>query len=107
MEPAAQGLAPTVAALAVHAPEIPLVTSVEARLIDGPEDVRVLLVSQVTSPVRWEATVRTLLGLRPEAMLECGPGRVLSGLMRRLAPELASGCVGSSADLERLSKVLA
>jgi [acyl-carrier-protein] S-malonyltransferase len=107
MEPAARGLAPTVAALAVRDPELCVVTSVQARPVEGAADVRALLVEQVTSPVRWEETARALLGLQLEAMLECGPGRVLRGLMRRLAPELPSGCVGSGADLTRLAEVLA
>jgi len=95
-----------VAALAVHDPETRVVTSVEARPIIDTTDVRTLLIAQVTGPVRWEETARTLLGLEPDVLLECGPGRVLSGLMRRMAPGLASGSVGAVADLERLSEVL-
>jgi [acyl-carrier-protein] S-malonyltransferase len=107
MEPAARGLAPTVAALTVRDPQVRVLTSVEARPVGDAADIRALLVAQVTSPVRWEETARALLGLEPEVMLECGPGRALGGLMRRLAPELASGCVGSVADLARLREVLA
>jgi [acyl-carrier-protein] S-malonyltransferase len=82
------------------------VTSVEARPVRGRDDVAALLVSQVTAPVRWEATMTALRAYDPSLALEVGPGRVLTGLARRLWPELACHPVGDRAGIARAAEAL-
>lgn len=65
-------------------PRIPVVSNVDARPHDDPEEIRDLLVRQVISPVRWEDSMRLLLGEGVEQFYEIGPGRVLRGLLKRI-----------------------
>jgi [acyl-carrier-protein] S-malonyltransferase len=88
MEPAAEGLRPVLARIAFAEPVIPVVTSVEARRIASASEVPGLLARQVTAPVRWEDTVRELARTGATIAFEVGPGRTLSGLMKRIVPEL-------------------
>ena len=77
--------------LAVHKPEIPYVSAVDARQHSEPADIRALLVRQISSPVRWTDTVRALARGDIAQIIECGPGKVLTGLNRRIErrPDLA------------------
>lgn len=65
-------------------PRIPIVSNVDAAPHDDPEEIRDLLIRQVESPVRWEDSMRKLVDLGVEKMVEVGPGRVLAGLMKRI-----------------------
>jgi [acyl-carrier-protein] S-malonyltransferase len=107
MEPAARGLAEVLAGVRFREPTIPIVTSVEARLVDGREELRELLVRQVTAPVRWEETVRRLLELGAGVALEVGPGTTLAGLARRIAPGLRVLAAGDRAGVAQVREVLA
>lgn len=93
MQPVAEGLRPLLASLPIAAPRIPVVTSVEARRVESPDDVRALLERQVTAPVRWEDTAKTLAASGAGLAIEVGPGRTLAGLMKRIVPGLP--CVGA------------
>ncbi len=64
--------------------KVPVVTNVEARPNSVPERVKPLLVEQVSSPVRWEESIREMIQEGIEQFLEVGPGKVLSGLMKRI-----------------------
>ncbi|MGH9507772.1 MAG: ACP S-malonyltransferase [Terriglobales bacterium] len=64
--------------------EIPLVTNVDAEPIEGAEEARDALIRQVASPVQWEKAMRWLLARGVDTFIEAGPGRVLSGLLKRL-----------------------
>jgi len=83
MAPAADGVARFLRGVAVRAPAVPLVTSVEGRAVTEADDVRVLLERQVTAPVRWEATMRVLAGTPARCAVEFGAGRTLAGLWKR------------------------
>jgi [acyl-carrier-protein] S-malonyltransferase len=63
---------------------VPLVTNVGAEAIEKGEEAREALLRQVSLPVRWEESIRTLLGLGVEVFVEVGPGKVLSGLLRQI-----------------------
>src|SRR4029077_19334376 len=63
---------------------IPLVTNADAEIIAGGEEARESLVRQVTLPVRWEESVRTLVEHGVNVFVEVGPGRVLTGLLRQI-----------------------
>jgi [acyl-carrier-protein] S-malonyltransferase len=107
MEPAAAGLARHLAGVTFHAPRLPVVTSVEARPVRSAAELPGLLVKQVTAPVRWEETVRALAALGATLALETGPGRVLSGLSRRIAPALVSVPAGDVDGIARAREALA
>jgi [acyl-carrier-protein] S-malonyltransferase len=74
-------------------PGIPIVSNVDALPHDDPEEIRQLLIKQVSSPVRWEESMRYLLAEGYDSFYELGPGRVLRGLMRRLDRKVPCECV--------------
>lgn len=84
MEPAAERLAERLADVAVQAPAIPVVHNVDVALCDEPDGIRQRLVRQVHRPVRWVETVRFLGEHGVTTLVECGPGKVLAGLTRRI-----------------------
>lgn len=87
MEPAAQQLAGVLQATPIADPTVPLVNNVDAELLTTREAVADSLVRQVTRPVRWEDVVRRLVKEGVTIFLELGPGKVLTGLIKRIAPE--------------------
>ena len=84
MRPADQRLAEALADVPMHRPRIPVVSNVDAQPHDDPEEIRQLLIQQVLHPVRWEDSMRYLLGEGFDEFYEVGPGRVLRGLLRRI-----------------------
>jgi [acyl-carrier-protein] S-malonyltransferase len=88
MAPAAERLREVLEPIAVSAPRLPVINNVEAEPYAGAERIKDLLVRQVVSPVRWEDCGRKLAALGCTAAIEVGPGRVLGGLMKRIAPQV-------------------
>lgn len=88
MHPADERLAAALADVPMHKPRIPVVSNVDARPHDDPEEIRKLLVRQVIEPVRWEDSLRYLLAEGCDQFYELGPGRVLRGLLRRVDRKL-------------------
>ena len=89
MQSAVDRLAKVLNEIELHYPRIPVVSNVDAQPHTDPEEIRRLLVEQVVSPVRWEDSMRWLLedcGI--QAFYEIGPGRVLRGLLRRIARKI-------------------
>ncbi len=87
MEPAAQGFGPIVAATPISSPRTPIVLNVTAQSSRDPEEIRRELVVQVTSPVRWTDSVKTMAELGCTVFVELGPGQVLSGLIKRVVKD--------------------
>jgi [acyl-carrier-protein] S-malonyltransferase len=88
MQPAVDRLAAALAKVTLHKPRIPVVSNVDAKPHDDPEEIRRLLVEQVVKPVLWEDSVRWLLAQGVNQVYEVGPGRVLRGLMKRIDRKL-------------------
>jgi [acyl-carrier-protein] S-malonyltransferase len=84
MEVAAAGLEQQLDSVEMGAPRFPVVSNVTASPVQDPAESRLLLVQQLTSPVRWTASVQTMLGLGVERFLEVGPGKVLTGMLKRI-----------------------
>jgi len=84
MRPAQERLSRDLEAMEIIAPRVPLVNNVEARIVRSASEVREGLKEQVTSPVRWEQSVRTLLAEGVNQFVEVGPGKVLAGLLRQI-----------------------
>ncbi len=82
---------------------LPLVTNVDAELIEGAEEARDALIRQVTAPVQWERSMRELLQRGVTLFIEVGPGRVLSGLLKRV--DRAAACVNVE-DMASLAKAV-
>lgn len=102
MQPAAQRLAAALEGVSVGPMRIPVITNVEAVPNDDSARVRDLLVRQVTHRVRWEASVQAAARAGVEAGLEVGHGKVLAGLVKRIAPEITLAPVGSPDDIDVL-----
>jgi len=84
MQSAVKQLAEALADIPMRRPRIPVVSNVDARPHDDPEEIRDLLIKQVVSPVRWEDSIRYLIDEAFDEFYEVGPGRVLRGLLKRI-----------------------
>ena len=84
MQSAVDRLAAVLADVPMSAPRIPVVSNVDGKPHQDPEEIRDLLIQQVVSPVRWEDSMRWMLNEGYENFYEIGPGRVLRGLLRRI-----------------------
>jgi len=86
METAVERLRKALADVPMKKPRIPVISNVDARPHDDPDEIRELLIRQVCSQVRWEDSMRYLLDERGITQFyELGPGRVLCGLLKRIA----------------------
>jgi len=100
MAPAAEKLWPELSAVRFGAPRVPVVSNVEAEPNTDAGRIADLLRRQITAPVRFVESVQRLVALGVAGVLEVGPGRVLSGLVGRVAPRLARGSLGEAAELD-------
>ena len=99
MRPAAEKLAPQIEATTFHVPEIPVIHNVHAKPEANPEAIKRLMVEQIYSPVRWTACVQTMVAEGIAELVECGPGKVLAGLAKRIDRGLGSHNIESPAQL--------
>jgi len=103
MEPAAAGLATALDAAEWRAPSVPIWSNVTAEAVGDAATARALLLRQLTSPVRWVELVRNAAASFPgTTFVEMGPGSVLSGLVKRLAPDCKTMTCGTVAEVEAL-----
>jgi len=84
LEPAAVKLQEELKALEIKEMELPVVTNVTGNVISNKDEIKTLLRSQVMSSVRWEQCVRTMLGEGVDTFVEIGPGKVLSGFIKKI-----------------------
>src|ERR1700761_6338009 len=106
MQPAADRMAQELARVTIRPLSVPVLANVTAREAVNPDHVRQLLIEQVTSRVRWRESIAALRDLTVDTTVEFGGNKVLSGMVKRIAPELAMITLDSPADLEALGKVL-
>ena len=93
MQGAAAQLQQRLAGLSISAPRIEYLSAVDAQLHRDPEEIRALLVRQLASPVRWSAAVAALSSRGIQALVECGPGKVLTSLNRRIERRRDTKCL--------------
>jgi [acyl-carrier-protein] S-malonyltransferase len=86
LEPAQKRMADDLGRVKFYPMKIPVVSNVDARLLDRPEHVRDALTRQITGAVQWTKSMRALIGRGVETFAEAGPGKVLCGLMRQIDP---------------------
>jgi [acyl-carrier-protein] S-malonyltransferase len=85
MAPAAEKLAAELAQVSFRTPQVQVIRNVDAKPYAAAEEIPRMLLQQVTSPVLWEATVRSVVEMGVRQVIELGPGKVLSGLVKRIA----------------------
>jgi [acyl-carrier-protein] S-malonyltransferase len=102
MKPAGERLEKALEQISVRDLKIPVVTNVEAEVNTSKDRVKGLLVAQVSSPVRWEESMRKMIEKGVERVLEIGPGKVLSGLMKRIDNRIETK---NFEDLQTLKKI--
>lgn len=106
MAPAAAVVAEALEAVPLRMPFVPLVANVTAQPVRTPAELRRLLVEQVTAMVRWRESVLFLQSEEVEEIDEVGVGRVLTGLAKRITPELRTRALDTPAEIEALMKQL-
>ncbi|HQT85218.1 MAG: [acyl-carrier-protein] S-malonyltransferase [Acidiphilium sp. 37-64-53] len=104
MAPAAEAMRFALEATPPRAPLVPLIANVTAAKATLPGEISALLVEQVTATVRWRESVAAMVDLGVTRFIELGSGKVLSGLIRRIAPEAEALNCGTPAELEALIK---
>lgn len=103
MEPSEEGLRVALAAADLADPRVPVYSNVDAQPSTAAATARDRLLRQLTAPVRWLDVVRQLAAAYPAAMfVEMGPGAVLTGLVKRIAPGVATATCGTAAEVEHL-----
>jgi len=106
MRPAGERLREELARVGVSDLNFPVLANAEADFYPGKEKIRELLVKQVDHPVRWEECVHKLLGTGADLVVEVGPGKVLSGLMRRISRDVKTANVEDGASWEKVKELL-
>jgi [acyl-carrier-protein] S-malonyltransferase len=99
MQPAADAMREALAKVTVDAPVVPVVANVEAAPITDPDAIRSALVRQVTGTVRWRESVAYMASQGVEAFYEVGSGKVLTGLVKRIAAGASAVAIGSPDDV--------
>jgi [acyl-carrier-protein] S-malonyltransferase len=104
MRPAAQKLGGYLDKLAFAPPAIALINNVDVAVLDEPAKIKDALVRQAASPVRWVETILRMRDMGVTRVIECGPGKVLAGLTKRICPEIESLALADRASLEEALK---
>jgi [acyl-carrier-protein] S-malonyltransferase len=102
LQPAADAMQEALAEITLDEPVVPLIANVTAAPVTDPEEIRRLLVEQVTATVRWRECVLAMGELGVETLVEMGEGKVLSGMLRRINRDMKSLPVQGPDDLEAL-----
>jgi [acyl-carrier-protein] S-malonyltransferase len=100
MKPAAEKLADALAAVELAVPSIPVICNTDAVIYESAEQIRNGLRRQLFNPVRWTETIGLMIASGATKIIECGPGKVLAGLTRRIDKSMSSACIDSPAALE-------
>ena len=100
MKPAADNLADMVNAVTFRSPEVPIMHNVHAQNEQDPQAIKALMLEQIYSPVKWVDCVKQLKQSGVSTLVECGPGKVLSGLAKRIDRELTAVATESAADFD-------
>lgn len=106
MAPAADAMAEALEKTAPGQPSVPVVANVSARRESDPARIRDLLIQQVTATVRWRECVATMTEMGVDSFMELGAGKVLTGLVKRLAPDASGMAAGTPAEIEAVLKRL-
>jgi [acyl-carrier-protein] S-malonyltransferase len=106
MKPAAEKLKEKLAATRFEPPRIPVVNNIEAKVESDPGRIRAALYEQAYGPVRWVDCVQAIKARGAEAVIECGPGKALAGMVKRIDAALVSGALFDPATLAETKGLL-
>lgn len=106
MKDAAIKLEKEIEQVEISQPNIPIISNVYAGILEDVESIKKEMVEQVYSPVQWERDVRKMLECGVTTFIECGPGKVLSGLVKKIDHSVKSYCVYDIATFEEVVKEL-
>ncbi len=98
MQPAADVMAEALAGVEIKSPAVPLIANVRADEVTSPDEIRALLVEQVTGSVRWRESVQAMAGKGVTEFWEIGAGKALSGMIRKIDRSLTSRQIGTPED---------
>jgi len=107
MQPAADAMAEALANITIKAPVVPVVANVLAAPVTDPDDIRRRLIEQVTGTVRWRESVAFMAGQGVRLFVEIGAGKVLSGLVKRIADGAVGLAVGAPGDMPAAKDAIA
>ena len=101
MAPAADHMTNVIGNILVRAPTIPVVSNITAKPENNPNEIRRLLIEQVTGRVRWRESIINMRELGVKQFVEVGPGKVLTGMIRRIDKQLEAISLESSDDIRK------
>jgi [acyl-carrier-protein] S-malonyltransferase len=107
LKPASDQLRDYLAKVEIKAPQIPLINNVDVAIVSDPVAIKDALVRQAAGPVRWVECVQAMAKEGVTHVIECGPGKVLAGLTKRIDGNLVSGSIFDPASLEEARKLIA
>jgi [acyl-carrier-protein] S-malonyltransferase len=107
MKPAADKLKEKLAATSLAMPQIPVVNNIDVAVQTDPDAIRDALVRQAFGPVRWVECVQAIKARGVTTLVECGPGKVLAGMAKRIDPELTGAALFDPASLAEVQALLA
>lgn len=106
LKPASDRLAEYMADLTFSVPQIPLINNVDVAILNDPQAIKDALVRQAASPVRWVETIEKMVGMGITHIVECGPGKVLAGLCKRINNSLTGEAIVDQASLDKVLEAL-
>ncbi len=106
LKPASDRLRDYMAELTFSAPQITLINNVDVAVLSDPASIKDALVRQAAAPVRWVETMRKVAAEGITQVVECGPGKVLMGLTKRIDAALVGDAITDQASLERVLTAL-
>jgi len=106
MQPAADAMREALEKVTLETPRVPLIANVLASEITNPSDIKQRLVEQVTGLVRWRESVQYMRSNAVDTLVECGSGKVLSGLVKRIDKEMTGIALNAPADIEAFLKTV-
>lgn len=106
LKPASDRLAEYMVDLTFSVPQIPLINNVDVAILNDPQAIKDALVRQAASPVRWVETIEKMVGMGITHIVECGPGKVLAGLCKRINNSLTGEAIVDQASLDKVLEAL-
>ncbi len=107
LKPASVRLHQYLESIAFSVPQIPLINNVDVAIVADPAAIKEALVRQAASPVRWVETLQAMSAQGVTHIIECGPGKVLSGLTKRIGSDFIADAIVDQASLDKVLESLA
>ena len=99
LQPASEKLKTYLEGIEFHAPCVPVINNVDVSILESPEQIKDALVRQAAKPVRWQETIRAMADRGVTQVVECGPGKVLAGLTKRIDDRLQGMAITDESSL--------